>query len=258
MDAPGGTGAGRGERERDPGASAGLSLDRLAKAFAAMLGTPRKEMPTGSTAAESGSPGPAGSAAGDAAALIEIDASPDLDHESRSEEGCRVDPATILEAMLFVGMPDGSPVASARVASLIRGVDEQEIDALATDLAAHYAAQNRPYEVIRRGSGWLVRLRQEFERFGSLVEERTRAIRLDEAALDILATVAWNQPVGREALVALGCDARPSMLAQLVRRGLLAVEKDESGRPRYRTTPRFLEVFRLESLADLPRPGEPT
>jgi segregation and condensation protein B len=255
MDAPGAGGA--GSEQREPRTSAGLSLDRLTKAFAAMLGTPRGETPAESTAVEGGAPRSGGPIDEDAAALIEIDASPDLDHESRSEAGCRVDPSTILEAMLFVGMPDGGPVPSARVAALIRGMNEQEIDSLATDLAARYLAQNRPYEIVRRGSGWIMRLRQEFERFGSLVEERTRAIRLDESALDILATVAWNQPVGREALVALGCDARPSMLAQLVRRGLLAVEKDEAGTPRYRTTPRFLEVFRLESLTDLPRPGEP-
>lgn len=231
-----------------------LSLDRLAKAFAAMLGGPR-ERPAAEAATAAGDSPPEGEG-GTSPVLIEIDASPDLDQESRSDAACRVDPAAILEAMLFVGMPDGGPVPAARIASLIRGVDEAEVESLASDLAARYSAQNRPYEVVRRGSGWLVRLRPEFERFGSLVEERTRSVRLDEASLDILATVAWNQPVGRDSLVTLGCDARPSMLAQLVRRGLLAVEKDAGGKPCYRTTPRFLEVFRLESLDDLPRTGE--
>jgi len=255
MEAPRPEGTGGEDQKADPRPAPGLSLDRLAKAFAAMLGTPRQEPAAESVSGTARASAMAPPVDGEAA-LIEVDTSPDLDHESRSDANCRVDPATILEAMLFVGMPDGGPVSSARVASLIRGVDEREVDSLAEELAARYMAQSRPYEVVRRGSGWLMRLRPEFERFGALVEERTRAVRLDEGSLDILATVAWNQPVAREALLALGCDARPSTLAQLVRRGLLAVEKDASAGPCYRTTPRFLEIFRLESLADLPRPGD--
>jgi chromosome segregation and condensation protein ScpB len=71
--------------------------------------------------------------------------------------------------------------------------------------------------------------------------------------------VAWHQPVPRDRLVELGCDARPATLRALVRRGLLAVDANAGteGGPAYVTTPKFLEVFKLESLADLPAPGEP-
>jgi len=230
--------------------SSGLSLDRLAKAFAAMLGSPRPSTADPQSDVIDGGQRP------DDPVPIEVDASPDLDQESQSDGSCRIDPETILEAMLFVGMPDGSPLPSSRVASLVRGMREAEVDALAMNLSARYTAQNRPYEVVRRGSGWLVRLRAEFERFESLVEEKTRSVRLDAASLDVLATVAWNQPIGREALIELGCDARPSTLAQLVRRGLLMVSKDATRTPCYSTTQRFLDVFKLESLDDLPRPGE--
>jgi chromosome segregation and condensation protein ScpB len=58
--------------------------------------------------------------------------------------------------------------------------------------------------------------------------------------------------------VELGCDARPAVLRQLVRRGLLELEHgDDGGEPCYRTTAKFLEVFRLESLSDLPPPNQP-
>jgi chromosome segregation and condensation protein ScpB len=69
--------------------------------------------------------------------------------------------------------------------------------------------------------------------------------------------VAWHQPVPRDRLVELGCDARPATLRALVRRGLLAVEQPAEGEAAYVTTPKFLEVFRLASLADLPAPNEP-
>jgi segregation and condensation protein B len=89
------------------------------------------------------------------------------------------------------------------------------------------------------------------------LETRARLVRLDGESLDVLAVVAWNQPVARDRLVELGCDASPSVLRTLVRRGLLELVPEGEGEPCYRTTKKFLEVFRLDSLADLPKPDAP-
>lgn len=226
-------------------ADAGLSIDRLAQAFAAMMGT--------------GDPYAEPSADTDVA---KVDASPDLDADTATdpdaEAACRVTPATILEAMLFVGLSGGEPLCSRRVAGLMRGVRPQEIDDLATELRDRYARQQRPYEVISTGAGWILRLREEYQQFGRILEQRARQVRLDEESLDTLAVVAWNQPVRRDRLVQLGCDARPGTLRQLVRRGLLRLLTAEQGEePSYETTERFLEVFKLQRLSDLPRPDAP-
>ena len=104
----------------------------------------------------------------------------------------------------------------------------------------------------------MLRLRPEFARFGRVVESRSRTVRLDAESLDVLALVAWNQPVARDRIVELGCDARPATLRQLVRRGLLELRHDDDGgEPVYRTTAKFLEVFKLETIGDLPEPNEP-
>jgi segregation and condensation protein B len=226
-------------------ADGGLSIDKLAQAFAAMMGA---EDPYAATV------GPAD--------VVQVDASPLLDDEQAdaASEPVRVSPETILEAILFVGLPDGAAVTSRKVASLMRGVRPQEIDTLAADLRRRYEANGCPYEVVARDAGWVMRLRPEFARFGSLVEARTRTLRLDAEMLDVLALVAWNQPVRRDKVVELGCDARPTVWRQLVRRGLLEVVHDGDGKaaePSYRTTRKFLEVFRLASLDDLPEPTEP-
>jgi segregation and condensation protein B len=223
----------------------GLSIDRLARAFAAMMGGADPYASDPETPAD----------------VVHVDASPDLDAadaEDDADAAGQVSPLTILEALLFVGLSGGRPLSSRTVAGLMRGVRPQEIDDLAADLRRRYRADNCPFEVVSRGDGWLMRLRPEFAGFGRVLETRARMVRLDAEALDVLAAVAWNQPVPRDGLVELGCDARPAVLRQLVRRGLLELEHgDDGGEPCYRTTAKFLEVFRLESLSDLPPPNQP-
>ena len=236
-----------------PPADGGLSIDKLAQAFAAMMGT-------GDPYTQPSAP----------AEVVSVDASPVLDDDDgfasvSDDTNCRVSPETILEAILFVGLPNGEPVTSRKVAGLMRGVRPQEIDDLAAGLRQRYLANNCPYEVVAKDAGCALRLRPEFARFGSVVEARTRTVRLDAESLDVLALVAWNQPVKRDRIVELGCDARPTVWRQLVRRGLLELVHEDAvhdgheapPEPSYRTTRKFLEVFRLESIDDLPEPTEP-
>ena len=228
-------------------ADGGLSIDRLAQAFAAMMGT--ADPYTGS----------APPAAGD---IVRVDASPDLDDGLAAADDAadaKVNPRSILEALLFVGQTDGTSLTSRKVASLMRGVRPQEVDELVAELRREYAANNCPYEIVSQDSGWVLRLRPEYARLGQVLEARARMVRLDGEALDVLALVAWNQPVARDKLVELGCDAAPTTLRMLVRRGLLELVPavDKAAEPAYRTTAKFLEVFKLDSLADLPDPAAP-
>jgi len=228
-----------------PPADGGLSIDRLAQAFAAMMGSadPYAAAPPSS-----------------APDIVRVDASPDLDDPlAGSDADAKVNPRSILEALLFVGQPGGEPLTSRKVASLMRGVRPQEVDDLVADLARSYAANNCPYEVVSKDAGWVMRLKPEFAGFGQVLEARARMVRLDGEALDVLAVVAWNQPVARDRLVELGCDATPTTLRMLVRRGLLELVPGDTkdAEPAYRTTRKFLDVFRLESLADLPAPDAP-
>jgi segregation and condensation protein B len=226
-----------------PPADGGLSIDRLAQAFAAMMGAADPHAPTAH--------------ASPAEDVVHVDSSPDLDDPGAADAACRVSPLTILEALLFVGLPGGKPLTSQTVAGLMRGVRPQEIDDLAEQLRQRYLADNCPYEIVSKDAGWVLRLRPEFATFGSVLEAKARLVRLDAEALDVLAAVAWNQPVPRDRLVELGCDAGPAVMRQLVRRGLLSLSSEGDGEPCYRTTAKFLEVFKLSSLADLPAPHEP-
>ncbi|SDE61538.1 condensin subunit ScpB [Thermus arciformis] len=79
--------------------------------------------------------------------------------------------------------------------------------------------------------------------------------RLSKAALEVLALIAYHQPITRAELEAMRGKSVEGLLESLLERGLIRVvgEKEAPGRPKlYGTTERFLEVFGLESLEDLP------
>ena len=71
--------------------------------------------------------------------VVEIDSSPDLDETGSPTAShaptCRVNPRSILEALLFVGLPRGKPLSSQQVSKLMRGVRSVEIDEFAQELS---------------------------------------------------------------------------------------------------------------------------
>ncbi len=174
------------------------------------------------------------------------------------DAACEVSPRTILEAMLFVGHPENQPLTSEKVASLMRGVRAQEIDELVVELNRSYDEEGCPYRIESAGAGYQLVLRDEFHSLRDVFYGRVKAAKLSQAAVDVLAIVAYKQPLTREEVDALRGRPSGSLLAQLVRRQLLRVERphDKPRTPRFCTTDRFLQLFGLESLRDLPSTPE--
>jgi len=86
-------------------------------------------------------------------------------------------------------------------------------------------------------------------------------VRLSTAALEVLAILAYRQPVGRAEVEEIRGVSSAGVLRLLQERGLLEVSgrSEGLGRPLlYATTPQFLEYLGLGDLADLPRSDELT
>ncbi len=230
----------------------GISLDELAEAFAQVMGTePRRveETPAQDTAPSADAMLPAEPPA--AEQNIEPAPSP----SAAVEDPCPVNPRTILEAMLFVGNRENQPLTPARAAELMRDVAVDEIPALVDELNRRYDADGAPYRVVGEGDGYRLALRDEHHPLRSRFYGRLREARLSQAAIDVLALVAYQQPITGEKIGRLRGRPSSHVLAHLVRRGLLRIERPEPGRraPHYHTTDRFLRLFHLETLGDLPR-----
>jgi segregation and condensation protein B len=180
------------------------------------------------------------------------------DVASSAGVGCQISPRSILEALLFVGSPDNQPFSAEQVAAMMRGVRPAEIDELVADLNRQYSQEARPYAVVSEGAGYRLALRDEFNFVRERLYGRPRAARLSPAAVEVLAIVAYNEPVTAEQVTQMRGTASGPILTQLVRRSLLRIQRGEQ-RPKsahYFTTTRFLSLFGLSSLHDLPRSGE--
>lgn len=189
-------------------------------------------------------------------------ASVDLEDEmigtAEEDVACALTPRSILEALLFVGHPENEPLTAVQVASLMRGVRADEIDDLVRDLNHEYDLIGVPYRIASEGSGYRMVLREEFSALREVFYGKIKEARLSQAAIDILAVVAYRQPLTQKAIDAQRGKASSGILGQLVRRGLLRIERLPEN-PReilYRTTARFLDLFGLDSLDDLPRSQE--
>src|ERR1700730_15892185 len=97
----------------------GLSLDRLNRAFAAMLGSGDDPYTVPPEADEDPIR---------AALIVEERDQPAATGRRASDAGCEINPRSILEAMLFVGPPDNQPLSARQIAGLMRGVRPAEVD----------------------------------------------------------------------------------------------------------------------------------
>ena len=227
------------------------TLAKLSRAFARVMGK-------GDESADE--------ATDDASGDVQVDdgavASSVGEDESAPVDNCPISPATIVEAILFVGHPQNEPITSDAIARLLRGVESDEVEAIISELNEDYVATGKPYTIAGDAGGYSMRLKDEFEPVRDRFYGRIREARLSQQAIDILAVVAYNQPITLEQVDKLANSPgfnTSRVLNQLVRRDLLAkrITDDKPRRREYVTTDRFLAVFNMSSIEDLPRSEDP-
>jgi segregation and condensation protein B len=155
----------------------------------------------------------------------------------------------LLESLLFVA---GEPVT---VAQLARGL-EAPADAVEAALAQLTAlCEGRGVRVQRHGETvQLVSAPEAARAVGRFLGVQASG-RLSSAALEVLAIIAYRQPLTRAQVDAIrGVDSSGTVRALLARDLIREAGRLETvGRPiLYATTPAFLQQFGLTSLADLP------
>ena len=151
-----------------------------------------------------------------------------------------------VEATLFAA---DEPMTADAIAAHLGGANVRQ--ALRT-LAAHY--DPRGVQLVQRGARWLFQTAPDLAHL--LRRERQQVRRLSRAGTEVLAIVAYHEPVSRAEIEAIrGVQTAKGTLDVLLEAGWVRVagRRDGPGRPvTYVTTSEFLVHFGLESRRDLP------
>jgi len=151
-----------------------------------------------------------------------------------------------VEATLFAAE---APMTAEALSTHLGGTD---VRAALSELQGHYAG--RGIRLVERGKRWHFETAPDLAHL--LRREREDVRRLSRAATEVLAIVAYHEPVSRAEIEAVrGVQTAKGTLDVLMAAGWIrmAGRREVPGRPViYATTPDFLAHFGLSSLKELP------
>lgn len=162
----------------------------------------------------------------------------------------------IIEALLFAS---DAPLSAADLARVDERLDEDTVTAVVDELRREYEDTDRSFQIYEVAGGFQILTRPEYSVILEQWETVPQTTRLSLPALEVLAIIAYRQPLGRTEIEEIRGVQSAAVLRTLQDRDLIEpVGRAEGlGRPMlYGTTRKFMEHFGFRSLEDLPRPDE--
>lgn len=154
-----------------------------------------------------------------------------------------------IEAALFAAE---EPMSVEALAGFLGDADKSEVRETLKELAQTY--EKRGIHLVERGKRWHFETAPDLAHL--LRKEREQVRRLSRAATEVLAIIAYHEPVSRAEIESIrGVQTSGGTLDVLMEAGWVKIagRREVPGRPTiYATTPEFLDHFGLASRRDLP------
>jgi segregation and condensation protein B len=169
---------------------------------------------------------------------------PEIDAEVTTQQ--------IIEAILFAA---DTPLTIPKMVSLLGIGSARDVKKHIESLNERYEKEQAAFRIEKIAGGYQLLTMPQFNTWLRRFKQSKQDNRLSPAALETLAVVAYKQPVVRAEIEAIRGVAAGEMLNRLRELGLVKIvgRAEDVGRPMlYGTTKRFLEVFGLSDLQDLP------
>ncbi len=157
-----------------------------------------------------------------------------------------------IEALLFA---TDSPLTMARLKKLLPGSEATEIREAITELAGSYDESENAFTLVEFGGGWQIATRPEFSPIVERMLKGRRFTRLSKAGLEVLAIIAYRQPLTRLEVDDIRGVNSSGAISTLTERNLITVvgRSQAVGNPLlYGTTREFLNHLGLKGLGQLP------
>lgn len=158
----------------------------------------------------------------------------------------------IIEAILFL---ENDPI-DIKMLSRISNLAENVVSAAVEQIKTRYQADEHGIELLEISGGMTFSPKEEF--WDNLKDHygRKNDDKLSRAAMETLSIIAYSQPLTKTEVENIRGVSADNMIRMLVKKGFVKEvgKKDVPGKPLlYGTTQEFLKVFRLNSIADLPK-----
>jgi len=161
-------------------------------------------------------------------------------------------PKKSIEVLVFAS---DKPISAEQIAHFLEIDDSQDVDKLIAQLNLEYSDQGRTFCIRKIAGGYKFATDRQYYHLIEILYEEKKEISLTSSALEVLAIVAYHQPITRPKV-----DAIRGVNSQYHIKNLLEVKlikiagrMKTFGRPLlYTTTDKFLEFFGLNDIEDLP------
>jgi segregation and condensation protein B len=161
----------------------------------------------------------------------------------------------LIEAILYL---ESDPIDEGAL-SRISGLSKDMVKEALENLEVKYGAEDSGIELSRIGGGAMISPKREYwenlkDRYG-----RKNEGKISRAAMETLSIIAYRQPVTRAEIKGYRGVSPDNMIQLLLEKDLIREtgKKDVPGKPvQYGTTREFLKIFRLNSIAELPKLSE--
>lgn len=157
----------------------------------------------------------------------------------------------VLEGLLFVMGDEG--VTLKEICDTLN-VDESKARELLTILKKEYEREERGIKISFLGDAFKLTTKKEHKEYYQKLVTTKESI-LSQAQLEVLAIIAYNEPITRVEIDEIRGIASSYVIKKLLSKDLIKVagKSDLPGHPNlYKTTKEFLDCFGLSSLSDLP------
>ena len=158
----------------------------------------------------------------------------------------------ILEGILFIVGDEGTTI---KEIMNILDINEEEVKNLLLELKKDYEDSNRGLRISYLGNAFKLTTKEEHKEYYEKLVTDNKTTNLSNAALEVLAVIAYNEPITRLKIDEIRGVNSAQIVRRLLARGFIKVcGKDDSiGKPNlYKTTNEFLDYFGLSSKEDLP------
>lgn len=194
--------------------------------------------------------------------IVTVEPDPVLEQDTLVEEGIdRIEEQLsqhikrVIEALLFTSCEPVSLPKIREITDTIVPLRPRLLREMISELQQDYVSQQRAFRLEEIAQGYLLRTHEEYAPYLDLLYRQKRGEKLSQAGMEVLAIIAYRQPITRPQIDSIRGVDSSGTLAQLLERELVeAVGKLEApGRPTlFATTKEFLKHFGLKDAKDLP------